>query len=113
MAWRWNAANENLQLASRQAACCCLHGRRSHPAKQMREHAAYHQRLRAAAQRKQHAPRFLAPRGEDVARLHDKPAMHLPEALRIQPRQQIAEREADQVLPLPVTTRTYLSAAAK
>jgi hypothetical protein len=49
----------------------------------MREHPARDQRLRAAAQREQHAPRFLAPRREDVARLYDKPAMHLPEALRI------------------------------
>ena len=57
----------------------------------MREHPARDQRLRAAAQREQHAPRFLAPRGEDVARLHDKPAMHLPEALRIQPGNRLSQ----------------------
>lgn len=57
----------------------------------MREHPAREQRLWAAAQREQHAPRFLAPRGEDMSRLHNKPAMNLPEALRIQPGNRLSQ----------------------
>jgi hypothetical protein len=44
---------------------------------------------------------------------HDGAAVHLPEALRVQLRQQLAQRHADQVFALGGQHRTYLSAASK
>ena len=86
----------------------------SHGLEAMGVEAADDQSLGPAAQGQRQLAGLVALRDGDRVGAHDRAAVDLPEALRVELRQQLAQRDPDQVLARPaVTTRTYLSAASK